>query len=115
MKRDTLRDVSLPNVKPGTTISTDQLYSYNLLTGDGYQHGAVKHGAREYAYDDHRIGVNHHVNSVEGFWRPFKASLRSTHVHICPKYMERYFGEFTFPTNHRARVNGIFDVLVGAL
>ena len=28
-------------------VSTDQLYSYNLLTGDGFQHGAVKHGRKE--------------------------------------------------------------------
>lgn len=115
VKRETLRDVVLANVEPGTVVSTDELYNYNLLTGDGYEHGAVKHGAREYAYYDHRTGVNHHVNSVEGFWRLFKASVRSTHVHISPKYMQRYLGEFTFRANHRARVNGMFDVLVAAL
>jgi transposase len=115
VKKDTLRDVVLANVEAGTTVSTDELYSYNLLTGDGYQHGTVKHGAGEYAYYDYQQGVNHHVNSVEGFWRLFKASVRSTHVHISPKYMQRYLGEFTFRANHRARVNGMFDVLVGAL
>lgn len=115
VKKDTLRDVVLANVGPGTVVSTDELYSYNLLTGDGYEHGAVKHGAREYAYYDHRTGVNHHVNSVEGFWRLFKASVRSTHVHISAKHMQRYLGEFTFRANHRERVNAMFDVLVGAL
>jgi hypothetical protein len=65
---------------------TDELYSYNLLTGDGYIHGAVKHGAKEYSRYDYRQGVIHHVNSVEGFWRLFKASIRTTHVAISPKY-----------------------------
>lgn len=63
----TLRKVVLDRVEPGSTVSTDELYSYNLLTGDGYQHGTVKHGQREYTLYDYRTGVNHHVNSVEGF------------------------------------------------
>lgn len=111
VKKDTLRKVVLDNVEPGSVVSTDELYSYNLLTGDGYIHGAVKHGAKEYSRYDYRQGVTHHVNSVEGFWRLFKASIRSTHVAISPKYMQRYLAEFTF----RARVNGMFDLLVGAL
>lgn len=115
VKKDTLRGVVLDSVKPGSTVSTDELYSYNLLTGDGYQHGVVKHGRKEYAYFDYRTGANHHVNTVEGFWRLFKASIRSTHVHISPKYMQRYLAEFTFRANHRDRVNGMFDLLVGAL
>lgn len=113
VKKDTLRDVVLEKVEPGSTVSTDELYSYGLLTGDGYQHGTVKHGAKEYAY--YATGANDHVNSVEGFWRLFKASVRSTHVQISQKHMDKYLSEFTFRGNHRARVNGMFDVLVGAL
>jgi transposase len=115
VKMDTLRKVVLDRVEAGSVVSTDELYSYNLLTGDGYQHGAVKHGKKEYAFYDYRTGVNHHVNSVEGFWRLFKASIRSTHVAVSPKYLPRYLSEFTFRANHRERVNGMFDLLVGAL
>ncbi|MBA3895772.1 MAG: IS1595 family transposase [Sphingomonadaceae bacterium] len=115
VKKDTLRDVVLAKVEPGSVVSTDELYSYGLLTGDGYQHGTVKHGAKEYAWYDYATGANHHVNSVEGFWRLFKASVRSTHVQISAKHMDKYLSEFTFRANHRARVNGMFDVLVGAL
>ncbi|CAM3150240.1 Transposase [Sphingomonas antarctica] len=115
VKKETLRAVVLDKVEAGSVVSTDELYSYNLLTGDGYQHGTVKHGQKEYAYYDYTTGVNHHVNSVEGFWRLFKASIRSTHVAVSPKYLPRYLSEFTFRANHRARVNGMFDLLVGAL
>jgi transposase-like protein len=115
VKKDTLRKVVLDHVEPGSTVSTDELMSYGLLTGDGYQHGTVKHGKKEYAFYDYRTGANHHVNSVEGFWRLFKASSSSTHVAISPKYMQRYLDEFTFRANHRDRVNGMFDLLVGAL
>ncbi|HXS48496.1 MAG TPA: transposase [Sphingomicrobium sp.] len=60
-------------------------------------------------------GVTFHTNTVEGFWRLFKASVRSTHVHVSPKHMQSYLDEFTFRANHRERVNGMFDLLLGAL
>lgn len=115
VKKDTLRNVVLEKVEAGAVVSTDELYSYGLLTGDGYQHGVVTHGRKEYAFYDYRTGENHHVNHVESFWKLFKTSIRSTHVHVSEKYMARYLGEFTFRSNHRDRVNGMFDLLVGAL
>ena len=115
VKKGTLRDVVLQNVEPGSTVSTDELYSYNLLTGDGYSHGAVKHGRKEYTWYDYERGENFHVNTVEGFWKLFKASVRSTHVQISGKHMQRYLDEFTFRASNRHRVNGMFDLLVGAL
>ena len=115
VKKDTLRSVVLDNVEPGSVVSTDELYSYNLLTGNGFTHGAVKHGAKEYAHYDYRTGETFHVNTVEGFWRLFKASVRSTHVQISSKHMQRYLSEFTFRATNRDRVNGMFDLLVGAL
>jgi hypothetical protein len=44
----------------------------------------VKHGRKEYSYYDYQLGETFHVNTVEGFWRLFKASVRSTHVQISP-------------------------------
>lgn len=115
VKKATLRGVVLENVEPGAVVSTDELMSYGLLSGDGYVHGAVKHGAKEYAYYDYRTRQTFHVNTVEGFWRLFKASVRSTHNQISAKHMQRYLSEFTFRATHRDRVNGMFDLLVGAL
>ena len=115
VKKDTLRGVVLDNVEPGATVSTDELYSYNLLTGDGFAHGRVSHGKGEYAVYDYRSGNTFHVNTVEGFWRLFKASVRSTHIQISGKHMQRYLDEFTFRASNRGRLNGMFDLLVGAL
>lgn len=109
-----LRPIVLETVAPGTTISTDELRSYGLLTKDGYRHGRVNHKAGEYARYVCK-SLTFHVNTCEGFFRLFKASVRSTHVHISPKRMQHYLDEFTFRANHRERVNGMFDLLVGAL
>lgn len=115
IKKATLRGVVLQNVEPGTIVSTDELMSYGLLEGDGYQHGTVKHGAKEWAYYDYRHDATHHTNNVESFWRLFKRSVASTHIHVSSKYMDRYLGEFTFRSNHRARQNAMFDLLISAL
>lgn len=115
VRKATLRKEVLERVEKGSVVSTDELLSYGLLEGDGYTHGTVKHGAKEYAYYDYRHGVTHHVNHVESFWRLFKKSIASTHIHVSQKYMSRYLAEFTFRSNHRQRVNGMFDLLVGAL
>ena len=115
VKKDTLRKVVPDTVEPGSTVSTDELYSYNLLTGDGYQHGRVRHSAREYARYDSATGMLHHVIHVEAFWRIFKKSVASTHIHVSPKYMDRYLGEFTFRSNNRDRGNAMFDLLIAAV
>lgn len=112
VRKDTLRNVVLENVEPGSVVSTDELMSYGLLTGDGFQHGTVKHGAKEYAYYDYRHGVTHHTNHVESFWKLFKASVRGTHIHVSAKYMQRYLDEFTFRSSHRQIGNAMFDLLI---
>jgi len=45
----------------------------------------------------------------------FKASVRSTHVQISAKHMDRYLSEFNFRASNRQRVNGMCDLPVGAL
>lgn len=112
IRKDTLRNVVLDNVEPGAIVSTDELVSYSLLETDGFKHGTVKHGAKEYAYYDYRHGATHHTNSVENFWHLFKASVRGTHIHVSAKYMQRYLDEFTFRSNHRQIGNAMFDLLI---
>ncbi len=115
VKKTTLRDVVNRNVEKGSIVSTDELRSYNLLTEDGYIHGAVNHGKKQWARDGKKTGVRHHTNSVEGFWNLFKSSVKSTHVHVSAKYMQRYLNEFTFRANHREMGNAMFDLLIGAV
>ena len=75
----------------------------------------MKHGAKEYAFYDYRTGETFHVNTVEGFWRLFKASVRSTHVKISVKHMQGYLSDPSFRASNHERVNGMLDLLVGAL
>jgi transposase len=115
VKSATLRHQVLSNVAEGAIVSTDELVSYGLLDGDGYKHGQVKHGAKEWSYYDYRHDATHHTNNVESFWTLFKRSIRSTHIHVSPKYMNRYLSEFTFRSNHREMQNAMFDLLIGVV
>jgi transposase len=108
-KTDSLRRPILRMVERGSTVSTDEHKGYNLLTRDGYKHFSVNHSAGEYYRD------GHHTNNVESFWKLFKDSIRSTHIHVSEKYMDRYLKEFTFRSNHRQMVNAMFDVLIGSV
>ncbi len=115
VKKETLRGVVLEKVEKGAIVSTDELYSYNLLEGDGYKHGRVKHGEKEWSYYDYRHDAVHNTNRVESFWKLFKKSVASTHIHISEKHAERYLGEFAFRSNHRHMRNAMFDLLIAAL
>jgi transposase-like protein len=111
----TLRKIVIENVQPRTTVSTDEHHGYRLLSGADYQHGTVNHHQEEWAKTDPETGVRHHVAHVESFWRLFKYSVKSTHIHVSQKHMQAYLDEFTFRSNHRAMRNAMFDLIVGAV
>jgi transposase len=111
---ETLRTVVTRTVEKGSAVSTDELSSYKLLKKDGFDHVAVSHGKKQWRKYNYRRNEYHHTNSVESFWNLFKNSIRSTHIHVSPKYMDRYLREFTFRANHREMSNAMFDLLVAA-
>ena len=115
VSKATLRKVVLENVQPKTIVSTDEAKGYGLLTGDDYQHGRVNHNKDEWAVTDPETGVRHHVQTVESFWSLFKRSVKSTHIHVSQKHMDKYLDEFTFRSNHRLMRNAMFDLLIGAV
>ncbi len=114
-KRATLRKVVLMTVQPQTTVSTDEHAGYDLLEGADYTHGRVNHRSDQWAKTDPETGVVHHVQHVESFWRLFKYSVKSTHIHVSQKLMQHYLDEFTFRSNHREMGNAMFDLIVAAI
>lgn len=109
-----LRDVVERKVEKGSAVSTDEWTGYKLLKKDGFDHKAVNHRAKKWTVYNYRRGEYHHTNNVESFWNLFKNSIRSTHIHVSQKYMQRYLDEFTFRSNHRQMTNAMFDLLIAA-
>jgi transposase-like protein len=101
----TLEPIIIRNIAPGSTISTDEWRGYTGLQVSVYNHGTVKHRAKEYVR-----GI-HHVNTLEGFWGHFKRAVRGTHIHISPKHMNKYVGEFAYRQNMKNSHRNMFTHL----
>jgi transposase-like protein len=96
----------LGNVKPGSTISTDELKSYFTLPKHGYTHGTVNHSKEEW------VDGIHHTNTIEGVWSIIKRSIRGTHVHVSRKHLWKYLGEFEYRFNMRHAPEAMFARLL---
>ena len=93
VKRETLQNEVLNNIKYGTTVYTDDAPAYDLLHWR-YIHDTVNH-AEQYV----KGAVS--TNSLENFWSLFKRNLRGTYVSVEPFHLERYLDEQVWRFNHR--------------
>ena len=96
----------MENVAPGTKVSTDEWRPYKHLSGLGYNHARVNHGAGEYVRGDV------HTNTLEGFWSHLKRGIRSTHVAVSKQHLQKYVNEFAFRFNNRDNPADMFNRLV---
>lgn len=87
-----LKTIIKENVKPGSTIHTDEHPGYDPLETD-YGRSAVNHSAGEYSRD----GVT--TNSIESVWAVLKRGVYGVYHHVSPQHLHRYVNEFTFRLN----------------
>lgn len=95
IKRETLMNAILENVKKGSTIYSDGAGEYKSLPGMDYVHDAVNH-VNEY------VRGSVHTNGIENFWSLLKRTLRGTYVAVEPFHLDRYVDEQAFRFNNRA-------------
>jgi transposase-like protein len=93
IKRETLQNEILSNVKYGTTVYTDDAVGYEHLHSR-FVHDVVNHAE---TYVRGRV----HTNGLENFWSLLKRGLRGTYVAVEPFHLERYVDEQVFRFNHR--------------
>ena len=106
VKTHTLEPLIEENVDKGSTVHTDELLSYRRLGQKGYTHKTVKHGAGEYVNGDC------HANSIEGYWSHLKNSIKSTHIRVSGKHLEKYSKEFEYRFNARKHPETMFPELI---
>lgn len=98
-------------VKPHSEVHTDTLRSYGGLgTMNGYWHKQVNHSIEEYVCRE--TGAT--VNGIEGFWAQLKRGINGTHIHVSPKHLPKYLGEFEFRHNRRHRPETMLSELMTA-
>ena len=92
-RRDTLHTFIRENVKPGSTVYTDDHRGYLGLRG--YDHHTVKHSAREYVDGDVT------TNDIESVWAVLKRGYHGVYHKMSPKHLHRYATEFAERHNLR--------------
>jgi len=94
VKRETLQNEILANVKYGSTVYTDQAVGYDCLKRK-YVHDTVNH-AETY------VKGHVHTNGLENFWSLMKRNLTGTNIAVEPFHLDRYLDEQMFRYNNRA-------------
>lgn len=104
----TLLPMILSTVKRPSVIHTDEHKAYGGLGIMGYSHVSVNHSRKEYVCRD--TGAT--VNGIEGFWSQLKRGINGTHIHVSPKHLPKYLGEFEFRYNRRQAPHAMLDELL---
>lgn len=101
VKRETLQNEILKNVKYGSRVYTDQAVGYDTLKRR-YIHDTVNHAE---TYVNGRV----HTNGLENFWSLMKRNLAGTYVAVEPYHLDRYLDEQMFRFNNRATKDNPLD------
>ena len=98
VKRETLQNEILRQVKFGSTVYTDDAVAYESGLQRRFVHDMVNHTV-EY------VRGNVHTQGIENFWSLLKRTLRGTYVAVEPFHLQRYVNEQVFRFNNRATKN----------
>jgi transposase-like protein len=93
VKRETLQNEILKQVRYGSKVYTDSAVAHDALHWR-YVHEFVNHAER---YVNGQV----HTNGLENFWSLFKRNLRGTYVSVEPFHLDRYLDEQVFRFNNR--------------
>lgn len=108
----TLMPIIKQFVADNAKVFTDELAAYNGLASEGYIHGVIRHGIKEYS----KGGIT--TNSIEGFWAHFKRVVFGTYHFVSKAYLQRYIDEAVYRYNTRkadesARFSFMFRMALG--
>ncbi len=95
VKRETLQNEILNNVKYGTKVYTDDAVAYEQGMQWRFVHEFVN---KTETYVRGQV----HVNGMENFWSLLKRTLNGTYVAVEPFHLDRYLDEQIFRYNNRA-------------
>ena len=95
-------------INKGARVYTDEGIEFSAIGNLGVKHSRVNHKEEEWVRGDV------HTNTIEGFWSLFKAAYHGTYVHVSPKYLDLYLGEFEYRWNLRKTPHLMLETLLQA-
>jgi len=97
-KKGHLQPLVREHVEAGSTVHTDNHFSYQGLARE-YMHHVIDHAE---AYVDGEV----HTNGCENFWSLLKRALRGTYISVEPFHLFRYLDEQVYRFNNRKQTDG---------
>lgn len=92
---NTLHWIVMKNIKPGSTIYTDQHRGYKGLDKKGYKHKSVSHSVGEF------VNGIVYTNGIESFWSMLKRGYNGVYHKMSVKHLQKYIDEFSNRHNIR--------------
>ena len=102
----TLLPIIKEKVLQNSTIYTDELPSYDRISGMGYEHKRVHHATKVYVMGDA------HTNTIEGFWSLVKRGISGVNHAVSAKYLPDYLNEYSFRYNRRESEQPMFEAFL---
>ena len=96
-RKKALQQLVNDNVKPGSSLYSDALKSYDGL-GETFEHQVIDHAE---AYVNGQV----HTNGMENFWSLLKRGINGTYISVEPYHLFRYVDEQAFRFNNRKDMN----------
>ena len=95
-------------VKPGTTVYTDDSRIYGWMNDSDWEWQKIQHSRGAYVRgEEHEI----HTQQIEGFWSLLKRGLSGTHHAVSSKWLQGYVNEVVWRYNHRDDGRAMFAAL----
>lgn len=102
----TFKDRVRDNVSKDAIIVTDSHLGYEGLNVEFAGHETVNHSGGEYVRD------NWTTNQIESFFSQLKRTIKGTHIHCSPVYLQLYADECAFRHMHRDQQHEMFDIIL---
>lgn len=83
-------------VGEGSTVFTDELNSYNLLTDMGYDHKICNHDSLQFVIDGET-----YTNNIYGFWSHFRRMISGCYHDVSDEHLQSYIDEAVYRWNTR--------------
>lgn len=94
------------NIRPASTIYSDEARVYGKLAVWGYQHDSVIHSVGEY------VRGNVHTQNIENLWSNAKRGIRGVYRHVSAKHLQGYIDEYAFRYSYRKQTHQMFDLIL---
>jgi len=91
----TLMPILQKEVKPETTLMTDEAKQYIKIGKNFKDHQVVVHSKKEY------VRGSAHTNTIEGFFSIFKRGMKGIYQHCKGHHLHRYLAEFDYRYNSK--------------